>query len=197
MIEEIKRLREEWNPQREGIRIRVLFIGESPPKNTQRFFYKGNSILYYATRRAFIEKFEEFGVRIPVGRFLHFFKKLGCYLVDLFEENGKKVNNASYEELVSAKSSLNNFVQRKKEQGEIKAIIVVVKRVYNELDKQGLVDEWKRKGIKVFSLPFPLGKYYQIYISELKKIIDDLLKQNVITLSEAENILADLTRDPN
>jgi hypothetical protein len=60
-------------------RIRVLFIGESPPAGGT-FFYYANSALYFATREAFETAVP--GLR-DEDDFLAAFQRLGCYLEDL------------------------------------------------------------------------------------------------------------------
>ncbi len=59
-------------------RVRVLFVGESPPASG-RFFYHANSGLYRAIRKAFISAIPS----LEEGEFLKHFEQLGCYLVDL------------------------------------------------------------------------------------------------------------------
>jgi len=192
IIEKIESKREKWNPQRQGIRIRILFIGESPPRQApQRFFYQETAILYRATRKAFIQKFKE----IPEDKFLHFFKKLGCYLYDLFKTPGKKVNKVRRTELINAMKQLDDFVQKKREKNEIDAIIVVLMRVYNELKKQGLIDKWRNKGIKIFSLPFPIGGFYRIYVRGLKSILNNLIEQNIIKRDEVNKIIEQIKKE--
>lgn len=71
-----ERLRRKFRPRK----VRILFVGESPPASG-RFFYQADSGLYRATREAFLKAF-------PVLRerdFLESFRGLGCYLVDLSE----------------------------------------------------------------------------------------------------------------
>jgi hypothetical protein len=58
------------------VRVRVLFIGESPPASG-RFFYARDSGLYRAMREAF---------RADDENFLAAFQASGCYLVDLCAE---------------------------------------------------------------------------------------------------------------
>lgn len=61
--------------------LRLLFVGESPPASG-RFFYRGDSGLYRATRDAFrvVEP------TITDTNFLATFQASGCYLVDLCPE---------------------------------------------------------------------------------------------------------------
>ncbi len=59
-------------------RVRVLFVGESPPASG-RFFYAGDSGLYRAMRDVFAEVYPS----CSEGAFLSQFQRQGCYLVDL------------------------------------------------------------------------------------------------------------------
>jgi hypothetical protein len=57
----------------------VQFIGESPPAGGT-FFYNANSLLYDATREAFVAAIPALAKR---PQFLEAFQQLGCYLDDL------------------------------------------------------------------------------------------------------------------
>lgn len=59
--------------------LRVLFIGESPPTGGT-FFYDADSLLYRATRDAFVSAMPQLAVR---DDFLDTFRQMGCYLEDL------------------------------------------------------------------------------------------------------------------
>ena len=71
-----ERLRRRFRPRK----VRILFIGESPPASG-RFFYQADSVLYRATRQAFLKAFPDLRDR----HFLESFRGLGCYFVDLCE----------------------------------------------------------------------------------------------------------------
>jgi uracil DNA glycosylase superfamily protein len=71
-----KRLRRSFRPKR----VRVLFVGESPPASG-RFFYHADSGLYRAIREAFMKAFPD----LREADFLESFRGMGCYLVDLCE----------------------------------------------------------------------------------------------------------------
>jgi hypothetical protein len=70
-----ERTRRTYTPEE----LRVLFIGESPPSGGT-FFYDANSILYFATREAFLTAAPRLATR---ASFLDTFQQLGCYLEDL------------------------------------------------------------------------------------------------------------------
>jgi hypothetical protein len=69
-----ERLRRRYRPSR----VRMLFVGESPPASG-RFFYQADSGLYRAIRQTFLSVFPN----LKQTDFLESFRDLGCYLVDL------------------------------------------------------------------------------------------------------------------
>jgi hypothetical protein len=69
-----ERLRRSYRPAR----VRLLFVGESPPASG-RFFYRADSGLYRAIRQTFLSTFPD----LKDAHFLESFRKLDCYLVDL------------------------------------------------------------------------------------------------------------------
>lgn len=156
-VKAIKELRDKYDPRRRGLKIRILFIGESPPPEApQIFFYNRTSILYYATFLAF---HKVFGVR--EDSFLEFFRDLGCYLYDLFEEPGKIIQGkegegrvrASRDEVEKAKRELEKFIQDVRPE----IVIVVIKRVSRRIKR--LLERLKVQGVirDYFDLPFPRG----------------------------------------
>ncbi len=68
-----ERLRRSYRPAR----VRLLFIGESPPASG-RFFYRRDSGLYRAIRDAF----RGIDPSITDETFLEVFRRSGCYLID-------------------------------------------------------------------------------------------------------------------
>jgi len=71
--EAAERLRRSYRPER----VRLLFIGESPPASG-RFFYRRDSGLYRAIRDAF----RTIDPSITDDTFLGIFQRSGCYLID-------------------------------------------------------------------------------------------------------------------
>jgi len=71
--ENAERLRRRYRPER----VRLLFIGESPPASG-RFFYRRDSGLYRAMRDAF----RRIDPSITDDTFLNRFQRSGCYLID-------------------------------------------------------------------------------------------------------------------
>ncbi|HEX3879133.1 MAG TPA: uracil-DNA glycosylase family protein [Bryobacteraceae bacterium] len=66
-------LRASYRPRR----VKILFVGESPPASG-RFFYSRNSGLYRALRDAF----QRVDKSIVEENFLSIFQQTGCYLID-------------------------------------------------------------------------------------------------------------------
>jgi hypothetical protein len=69
-----ERLRRHFLPAR----LRLLFVGESPPASG-RFFYQADSGLYRAVR----DSFQVVNPSITDDNFLTSFQTAGCYLIDL------------------------------------------------------------------------------------------------------------------
>lgn len=69
-----ERLRRYYRPDR----VRILFVGESPPASGL-FFYQADSGLYRSVRETFLTAFPS----VRKTEFLDSFRALGCYLVDL------------------------------------------------------------------------------------------------------------------
>jgi hypothetical protein len=81
-----ERLRRRYRPAK----VRLLFIGESPPASG-RFFYRGDSGLYRAMREAF----QIADASIGDEAFLTAFQAAGCYLIDLCPEPVDDLDSAS------------------------------------------------------------------------------------------------------
>lgn len=77
-MSDLEELRKSYRPDR----ITTLFVGESAPESG-KFFYSGNSSLFYAMQKAF-------GGR---STFLHDFKRSGFYLDDLVLTPVNKLKN--------------------------------------------------------------------------------------------------------
>ena len=79
-----ERLRKRYLPDR----VRILFVGESPPASG-RFFYQADSGLYWALRETFLTAFP----LLKKTDFLNSFRSLGCYLVDVCGEPVDKLDS--------------------------------------------------------------------------------------------------------
>jgi len=178
-FEEMEELREEWNPQNIGVRIKVLFVGESPPKSG-RFFYNRNSVLYCATFCAFSRIF-----RIAEPEFLEFFQKSGCYLYDVLKVPGQEIKEVDKSTLNQAKEDLKNFIKDVKPD----VVIVVHRGVYKRIE--GILSQLRKEGIikSFYSLPFPTtGRpkgdsttNFNRYVEGLCDILNELIEQNALS----------------
>jgi len=157
-MKDLEILREKYKPEK----IRILFVGESPPK--REFFYEAKgSNLGRATKEAFEKtsqkEFESY------QEFLEFFKSQGCYLVDLFQERGKKIIYATEEEKEEAEKQLTEFIAKHKPE----IVVAVLKRICKHVEKAV-----KETGVsvEVRCLLFPnKGKNREEYIKGLIEIL--------------------------
>ena len=170
-VEEMEELRKDWNPKNVRVRIKVLFVGESPPKSG-RFFYNRNSVLYYATFRAFSRVF---GIVKP--EFLEFFQKSGCYLYDVLKTPGEKIKKVDTSTLNQAKEDLKNFIRNTRPD----VVIVIHKtRVYKRIKE--VLSQLKKEGIikSFYSLSFPNMGHFNEYVEELCNILNELIEQGIL-----------------
>lgn len=163
--EDYKKVREKYDPRKQNKRIKVLFIGESPPGNGT-YFYCANSKLYHATKEAFEKAYNN--KRLSHPDFLECFKHLGCYLKDFFDgQPCKKVNKPCQE----FEDQMNKLIQQIKEINP-EFIIVVHERVCYCVMLALLKANLK---IEVRCLPFPRtaqgGLSYNAYVNQLAEII--------------------------
>jgi hypothetical protein len=176
MREICKRIRQNYNPRKQNKDVKVLFIGESPPEDGT-FFYCANSDLYYATKKAYERAYDK-----EIPNFLKCFKYLGCYLIDFFDEPGKKIDSSCQE----FKDQINRLAQSIKDMNP-RFIIVVHERVCYcvklALSKAKLNTDLR-------CLPFPrtiqIGvqsdtSNYSAYIHQLAEIIkNELIPQKIL-----------------
>jgi hypothetical protein len=107
----LEELRKSFRPRR----ITTLFVGESAPQSG-RFFYSGNSSLFYAMQRAFDGK----------AAFLQDFKKNGFYLDDLASV---PINNlGSRERSAHRWKSVSSLADRLKDY-QPEAIVIVMRAI--------------------------------------------------------------------
>lgn len=79
-------LRVRYQPKR----VKILFVGESPP-GSGNFFYLATGPLFRSTRQAFVEAGPPWEPA-SADRFLEHFRNRECYLEDLCEKAGTKVD---------------------------------------------------------------------------------------------------------
>jgi hypothetical protein len=147
-------------------RVRVLFIGESPPASG-RFFYHRDSGLYRATR----DVFQSVDPSIRDELFLAKFRDLGCYLVDLCPEPVDRLDARSRRNAcANSEASLSITIARLNPA----MIITVVRSIEGNVTNAAARVNWN--GVMV-QLPYP-GRWShpkQTFSEELRPIIAPLV----------------------
>lgn len=163
-----KALRTQYKPQR----VKVLFIGESPPAG-DTYFFAGNSNLFRATRNAF-EKFLSRRFNSP-DAFLRFLCKQGFFLEDLCSEPVNRVSSRERRQL--RREAIPSLSARLESCGP-KAIVVVMKGIKKQVTVA--VSAAALRNLPLFSLPFPAFSHTGKYEVELYAALRSLQKQGII-----------------
>jgi len=140
-------IRGKYDPRKQGRRVRILFIGESPPGTT--FFYCMNSKLFYATKRAFEKAYNR---KLSKRGFLLCFKHLGCYLIDFFNGYTNRIVNSHCQDF---KDQINYIINQIR-QINPEFIIVVHERICYCVELALISAGLSIKNVRC--LPFPRGK---------------------------------------
>jgi hypothetical protein len=155
-VEEIwrERLRRSYRPER----VRLLFIGESPPASG-RFFYRGDSGLYRAMREAF----QAVDPSITDAAFLRTFQASGHYLVDLCAEPVDRLDaNARRAECRRGEESLAKAIERLRPPSIATVVRSIERNVLTAISTAG----WSGTMIR---LPYP-GRWLHNKIAFLDKV---------------------------
>lgn len=180
-----KEIREKYNPKRYGMEVKVLFVGESPPKT--KFFYRTDPNLYFATKEAF-EK--AYGREIP--NFLQCFRLLGGYLIDLYNEPGKNAKKlCGPKKYEKEKEELIQRLANQIAQFNPRFIIVVHERVCSWviisaiealeiLKEKGKKPNFSLDDIRCLSFPGNCEKGKKAYVSALVEIIKEMMQKSVL-----------------
>jgi len=150
--------------------LRVLFIGESPPTGGT-FFYDASSLLYNATRDAFVAA----EPRLSNRDVLQAFANMGCYLEDLSRAPIDKLPDRDKRQ--ARKDAVPGLARRLRGL-KPRVVVVVVKgiqpQVTHALDKAGLGD------VQFEALPFP-GQWGRTqYRAELEDLVRDWRKRRIL-----------------
>jgi hypothetical protein len=155
-------------------RVRVLFVGESPPAGGT-FFYAGDSGLFRATRDAFRDAFEGFDDCEP---FLDRFARVGCYLYDLCTEpvnhltNGRRAaHRAGEAQLAQTLAELRPRV-----------IMVLLKSIAANADRAASAAGCAHIERHVLTYPSRWHHHRLAYRSELAMILRDLARREIISV---------------
>lgn len=163
-----KSLRTRYKPRR----VKVLFIGESPPAG-DTYFFAGNSNLFRATRNAF-ERFLSRRFKTPEA-FLRFLCKQGFFLEDLCSE---PVNRASSRERRQLRREAVPLLSARLESCGPKAIVIVMKGIKKQV--AAAVSAATLQSLPSSSLPFPAFSHTGKYEAELYAALCSLQKQGII-----------------
>jgi len=168
MMDTIERLRQKYRPRK----VRLLFVGESPPASG-RFFYQGGTALATHTQAAFERAFS----RQCAGEeaFLRFMQASGCWLEDVCHSPVDHLPGR--DRLLVVRGSLPEFAQRLRRYapGEI---VVVLRRIY-----PGVVWAAEAAGlrVRVHRLPFPGFGWQRVYRDELTLVIRSARRRGVFS----------------
>jgi len=145
-------------------RVRVLLVGEAPPSSpTRGFFYDPiiESTLSHAVKQVFEEVY---GVRYRSKlEFLEDFRGRGFYLHDLFDERGKKICEATREEVDEALRRLEKLIDESKPE----LVVAVLTRIGS------IVRRACGGKVRCEVLRFPIPPYRD----DFKDRLSDLIKQ--------------------
>lgn len=158
-------------------KVRVLFIGESPPAGGT-FFYFGNSNLYRYTQEAFSRIFA-LSVESPT-EFLDLFQRMGFYLVDLCLE---PVNKMTPVDRRAARRAGVQPLSKKLIETQPETIISVLKAIAPHIRKAAQLADLT--SVPIYELVFPAMSHQQRYVSELSAVLNTIRSEGVIEYSVA------------
>jgi hypothetical protein len=135
-----ERLRNSLRPKK----VRILFVGESPPASG-RFFYQADSGLYRAIREAFVKAFPD----LRDANFLESFRELGCYLIDLCEFPVDRLQpKARRKAHLAGEPRLSKTIRKLRPE----IIIVVIHSISRNVQRSEVRANWSGRHV---ALPYP------------------------------------------
>ena len=159
-------------------RIKVLFIGESPPPSGKTFFYAGNSILFDFWKSTFTEVFNK-SWPSPES-FLRWFQEQGCYLDDLLSNPlpSNKIEKAKTRKDLLPKS-VSTFASKFRDYSP-EAIVVVMKGIDSYV-KEAIMESELTIACEIVGFPYKRkGKIRPQTISEAQHVLTKLKQLNII-----------------
>jgi hypothetical protein len=157
-----ERLRRRYRPDR----VRILFVGESPPASG-RFFYQADSGLYRAIRDTFSAAFPS----VQGNEFLDSFCSLGCYLVDLCAEPVDKMSpHARRRACRAGEVRLARTIRRLRP----KIIVTVVRSIGENVKRSEEQAAWSGLHLE---LPYP-GRWHR-HRMQFRRQLVPLLRETV------------------
>lgn len=160
-------LRASYRPER----IRVLFVGESPPAGGT-FFYAANSHLWRYTQQAFARTYGREWTSGPA--FLSDFQALGCYLEDLCVEPVNHLDPVTRRQHWQA--SVPSLAERIALAKPL-AILTIIRRIERSVTRA--IQESGIAPVPTVFFPFPHMGNQQRYVTLLGEALDEL-RQNAI-----------------
>ena len=159
--DERERLRRRYRPAR----IRLLFIGESPPASG-RFFYQQDSGLYRAVR----DTFRTVDPSITDDTFLEIFQESGCYLIDAC---AKPVDHLDAGSRRAACLAGEPALSRKIRQLEPAAIVTLLKSIRGNVRRAAAQAGWRGP---VLEVPYPgrWASHRRIFLESLVPQLEKL-----------------------
>ena len=155
-----ERLRRLYRPSR----IRILFVGESPPASG-RFFYQADSGLYRAVRETFVHAFPP----LKNTEFLDSFCAFGCYLIDLC---GEPVDNMTPDTRRQVCRTGEKSLAQKIRALRPQAIVTVVRSIGANVKRAQGRAGWSGRHLE---LPYP-GRW-QLHRSRFRRLLVPFLRQ--------------------
>jgi len=141
-------------------KVKILFVGESPPAG-KTFFYAANSNLFRATLAAFQLAFPE----IARDDFFRSFKEMGCYLVDLCDQPVNKLTNPEKKKVCQAGIPILSQVIRDLKP---KVILVVSKGILSYVEQAQALSG---SPAPLHALPFPAMGHQREYTQRLRRLL--------------------------
>lgn len=158
-----EQLRRRYRPPR----VRLLFVGESPPASG-RFFYKRDSGLYRAMR----EVFESVDPAVNDETFLEVFQSSGCYLIDLCSEPVDRMPRALRRAACRAREQrLARTIVRLRPQ----MIVTMLSSIESNVSRAVARASWSGPWLK---LPYP-GRWAHLkaeFVTGMQPVIGGLLR---------------------
>jgi hypothetical protein len=153
-----ERLRRSFRPAR----IRLLFIGESPPASG-RFFYSANSGLYRAMHAAFQIADDE----VDGENFLAKFQARGCYLTDLCQE---PVDHLDPTERRAMRKAGEVFLTRELKRLQPGMIAPVLRSIVGNVENAAARAQWQGEMLQ-FPYPGRWSRHRAAFIEALVPVI--------------------------
>jgi hypothetical protein len=151
-------------------RVRVLFIGESPPASG-RFFYRGDSGLYRAVR----DLFQTADPSVSEENFLYRFRECGCYLIDTCPDPVNHLDpQARRAACVAGEPSLVRDIRRLQPE----TIVSLMRSIRDCIDRAAAKANWCGP---ILDVPYP-GRWIRhrrVFMAKLLPYIQDVVRQKL------------------